>query len=281
MTRDSTLGRAAIREQFTALAELLDDPLTVYLIGGGAMTLQELKDATKDIDLIVETEEELERIRDSLLTAGYEFPDDIEIEYEKLEAAFILEKRKRRFDVFNRQVAGELVLTDSMKERSSELFEDGLLSVRIVSLNDIFLFKSVANREDDVEDMIVLAQTGLDINIIRTEILEQFAQLGEDQFINSIKKKLSRLEDRGYSLDIQSEINDLVDRVNRASRAYNWLHSTYDREYRHDDLYDGVPESRFEGYLDDMEEPEEVIDWLKTRGDIRVADDGSFVPYEE
>nr|WP_267164296.1 hypothetical protein [Halovenus salina] len=39
-------------EEFQRIAEALTDPLTVYLIGGGAMSLRDLKGATKDIDLL-------------------------------------------------------------------------------------------------------------------------------------------------------------------------------------------------------------------------------------
>ncbi|MCO8266027.1 hypothetical protein NKF06_05370 [Haloferax sp. AB510] len=53
MTRESTLEYTAIRDQFHKLANLINEPITVFLIGSGALTLQELKNATKDIDFIV------------------------------------------------------------------------------------------------------------------------------------------------------------------------------------------------------------------------------------
>lgn len=155
MSRDPTLGRNAIRRQFVELGELIDEPMTVYLIGGGALTLQDLKNATKDVDLIVDDRTVLERLRSALLATGYKPTEDIEEEYEELGAAFILEKKTRRFDVFDRQVAGVLLLSDAMRDRSQHLFDEELLTVRMVSLEDIFLFKSVANRDDDVDDMIV------------------------------------------------------------------------------------------------------------------------------
>lgn len=39
--------------QFSELAGLIEDELTVYLIGGGALTLQDLKNATKDVDNMI------------------------------------------------------------------------------------------------------------------------------------------------------------------------------------------------------------------------------------
>lgn len=62
MSREPTFRSSAIRQQFSELASLIDDELTVYLIGGGALTLEELKNATKDIDLIVRRESELRQL---------------------------------------------------------------------------------------------------------------------------------------------------------------------------------------------------------------------------
>lgn len=47
-----TFGREYIEGEFQRIADGLSDPLTVYLIGG-AMSLRDLKAATKDIDLVV------------------------------------------------------------------------------------------------------------------------------------------------------------------------------------------------------------------------------------
>ena len=38
MSRDATLNEGAIRAQFQELADLLDEAVEVYLIGGGALT---------------------------------------------------------------------------------------------------------------------------------------------------------------------------------------------------------------------------------------------------
>mgnify|MGYP006926896983 CR=1 FL=1 len=56
MSREPSFESSAIRRQFSELAALINDELTVYLIGGGALTLDDLKNATKDIDLIVRKE---------------------------------------------------------------------------------------------------------------------------------------------------------------------------------------------------------------------------------
>ena len=46
-------GREYVENEFQQIADELTESLTVYLIGGGAMSLRDLKGATKDIDLVV------------------------------------------------------------------------------------------------------------------------------------------------------------------------------------------------------------------------------------
>ncbi|REA00915.1 hypothetical protein DEQ92_19135 [Haloferax sp. Atlit-6N] len=279
MTRESTLEYTAIREQFHELANLINEPITVFLIGGGALTLQELKNATKDIDLIVREEYELKQLWTALTAAGYEPPEDLEQEYDELDAAFILENGKRRFDVFHRQVAGVLMLSDDMEARSQHLFEDGPLTVRMVSLDDIFLFKSVANRDDDVDDMVVLAQAGIDEELIVQEVHTQLSLIGRDEFVGAMKHKLARLQEQGYSFDIQDEIERLHSRTIDGERVAQCIRLLSETEYD-DDLYKGVPERAVESKLGE-ETATSGIEWLHQIGVVRYGEDGSLVLQEK
>lgn len=281
MSRQPTLGPSAIRDQFDELAGLLDEPTTVYLIGGGALTLMELKDATRDLDLIVESETESDRLFEALRSAGYRLPDDLEEGYDDLHAAFILQRGPRRFDVFNRQVAGVLHLSEQMIDRSEELLDEGPLTGRMVTLNDIFLFKSVANREDDVDDMVVLAQAGIDTEVIMEEVMGQLELIGGDQFIRSMKHKLERLADRGYSFDIHDEVATLYDSIQEADEVERTLYTIYDAEYRFDDFLAGVPRSRLRDQVDPDIDLQSAIDWLTRTGRIDRAADGTLVPLSD
>ena len=275
MSREPTFGSSAIRQQFSELAGLIEEDLTVYLIGGGALTLQELKNATKDIDLIVREETERDQLWGVLRSAGYEPQEDLAEAYDELEAAFILEKDRRRFDVFHEQVAGVIYLSDSMVSRSRHLFDEDGLSVRTVSLNDIFLFKAVANREDDVDDMIRIAQTGIDEDLIVEEIMAQLELIGSDDFIGSMKQKLDRLADQEFVFDIHEEVNELYDRVQDGTAVRDAIVSLQEHEYD-DDLYTGVPESAIERRVG--EETASVgIEWLELTEAVVRASDGTLV----
>lgn len=275
MSRDPTFRSSAIRQQFSELAGLIDDELTVYLIGGGALTLEGLKNATKDIDLIVREESELKQLWSVLRSAGYEPQEDLDEEYDELETAFILEKDRRRFDVFREQVAGVIYLSDSMVSRSRHLFDEDGLSVRMASLNDIFLFKAVANREDDVDDMVRIAQGGINDDVIVEEIMTQLGLLGSDDFIGSMKQKLDRLEDQGFVFDIHKEVRALYERVQDGTEVKNAIISLREQEYD-DDLYTGVPESAIERQVGE-EVAASGIAWLERIGDLDRAPDESLV----
>lgn len=274
MTRESTLDEHTIREQFRELAGILEDEVTVYLIRGGALTLQDLKSATKDIDLIVRGGSKLARLKDALEAEGYREPESLTEEYDELEAAFIVENGIRRFDVFNQQVAGVLVLSEAMVDRSRHLFDIGPLSVRMISLDDIFLFKAVANRDDDVDDMVTLAQAGVDDTIILEEVKRQLSILADDGFIRSMKYKMERLSDGGYDFDIQNDIEDLHESSSAANDVIDRIRVLSESEYN-DELYQGVPQWRIENDLGE-ESVQVGVTWLQRLGKIESHEDGTL-----
>jgi predicted nucleotidyltransferase len=274
MSREPSFKSSAIRQQFSELAALINDELTVYLIGGGALTLDDLKNATKDIDLIVRKESELQQLWSVLRSAGYEPQGELAEEYDELAAAFILEKNHRRFDVFHEQVAGVLYLSEPMISRSRHLFTEDGLSVRMVSLNDIFLFKSVANREDDVDDMIRIAEGGIDDDVIVEEVMIQLELLGSDDFLSSMKKKLDRLEDQGFEFDIHREVQTLYSRMKDGAEVKNAIVTLREHEYD-DDLYEGVPKSAIERQVGE-DVASTGIEWLDRIGELERAADGSI-----
>lgn len=277
MSREPTFESPHIQQQFSELAELLENPITVYLIGGGALTLQELKPATRDVDLIVREQSVLTQLHAVLTGAGYQEPEnELEEAYEELKPAFILKKDRRQFDVFHNQVAGVLHLSDPMVERSEKLLEEPPLTVRMVSLEDIFLFKAVANREDDEDDMIRLAQTGVDTDVIMAEIETQLDWLQDDHFIGAMNDKLNRLSDQGYDWDIHREVERLQARTQDAERVKMAIDSLMEFEYS-DDLYEGVPEQAIGDRVGE-ETARSGIEWLERLGDIHRSDgDGSIM----
>lgn len=161
-----------------------------------------------------------------------------------------------------------------MVERSTTLFTDPPLQVEQVSLDDIFLFKSVANRPDDVDDMITIAQAGLDTAQLRAEIDQQLDLVGDDAFIGSMASKLDRLAERGFSLDIHETVQTLDSQRQAAGDVRQAVADLLRTEYD-DDLYQGVPEDRLATVVDGID-LDAAIAWLERTNQIVRADDGTI-----
>jgi predicted nucleotidyltransferase len=165
--------REYLKREMEKLDGLLRDRVNIYIIGGGAMSFQNLKDATKDIDVIVGSGIEMEQLGDALARMDY-FVPAIRVPYKKMQASLIMENQDGfRWDIFVNVVCGGLRLSNSMMDRALTLFSMDRLSVHMFSLEDIFVFKSVTSRERDREDMYLLFLQGLDFDVIRNEIIRQ------------------------------------------------------------------------------------------------------------
>ncbi len=67
-----------LREEVSRADAQLIEPVDAYLIGGGAMSYAGLKGATKDIDLVLRTETELEVLARALEALDYEMLTEVD-----------------------------------------------------------------------------------------------------------------------------------------------------------------------------------------------------------
>ena len=193
--------REYLKREMDKLNGLLRDRVNIYIIGGGAMSFQNLKDATKDIDVIVGSAIEMELLGNALARMDY-FAPAVRGPYKKMQASLIIENQDGfRWDIFVNVVCGGLSLSAPMKERALTLFSIDRLSVHMLSLEDIFIFKSVTSRERDREDMYILFLQGLDFGIIRSEIIRQNEYNRNAAWIAFFFNGLEELVDR-YSVVI-------------------------------------------------------------------------------
>lgn len=162
-----------LEKEFEKLNEILQEQVNLYLIGGGSMSFQKYKSATKDIDVVVRSNSELNLIKAALESMGYIIPA-IRGPYEQMGASVILENADEfRWDIFVNVICGGLQLSEGMIERSQELFKMKNVSIYIISPEDIFVFKSITTRDRDREDMYSLFSKGLDFDIIEKEFIWQ------------------------------------------------------------------------------------------------------------
>jgi hypothetical protein len=105
-----------------------------------------------------------------------------------------------RWDIFVETVAGQLRLTPEMKERCDEHREFGNLRIHFLSLTDIFLFKSITDREGDLEDGALIArQADIDWDEVMQELRTQ-EKLSVQYFSFAVLDTLDVLEER-YGID--------------------------------------------------------------------------------
>lgn len=172
-----SFDKAYIEKQLEIIDSFLKKPITIYILGGGAMGFYDLKTATKDIDVIVTTENEAISLLKALKNSKYKNLEKIEPAYLKMKTRAVIENADSfRWDIFVNIVCGGLTLSREMILRSHLFKKFKHLTIYLVSPEDIFIFKAVTSRSRDREDMFALFSHGLDIKIIKEEIRRQ-AQL--------------------------------------------------------------------------------------------------------
>ena len=173
---------------------------------------------------------------------------------EKLGAQAILENKDGcRFDIFHQQVIDKLILSSGMQDRSQLLETSGRLTVETMSPEDIFLFKLVAGRTTDIEDMNTLIQTGLDFDTVLKELQAQTELLNEEFFVTFVNEALIDLEDR---FGVTTPLSDPIEEI--TARVYDQLAllQAFDETIAVGELREEVElsEDRFSTMLDDLEQ---------------------------
>ena len=164
-----------IDRELEAIGARIAKPISIYLIGGCAMSFRKLKESTKDVDIVFKDRNDYDIFNHALFGAQYFEPFQIVAEYAHLEAMKMFEnKDKFHLDLFVERVCGKMKLTKTITERSEFYKNYGLMSVYLVSKEDVFLFKSLASegRKRDLDDMRIL-YPNLDWKAMEKELISQ------------------------------------------------------------------------------------------------------------
>ena len=201
------LNRNDITEFLTKISNNIKNELTIYLIGGGALSLRELKDATKDVDVIVEDKEQFNELKQALEKLDFKPAIDLDAEI-YLTATAVFQKNDSRIDIFIKEVCKQLVLSKSMKERAEEYKKIGKLAIKLLSNEDIFLFKSIACREGDIIDCYTIITQAPDWNVILKECLEQHKE--HVKWIFWLYEQICKIENNyEITIPIKSKVAEL------------------------------------------------------------------------
>jgi hypothetical protein len=176
MAQRRSFDRNYLNREFDKINATTKQPFTLYLIGGGAMAFYGLKTATKDIDIILTSRDDLKNLQTTLKDMGYKEPNPAVITraYNKMQTNSLLENHDGfRWDLFLKTVCNTLMLSAEMKKRATTLYQGNRLKVLLASKEDLFLFKGITEREADLYDMQILAQSGLNWETISQECKSQ------------------------------------------------------------------------------------------------------------
>lgn len=186
--------------------------LNIYLIGGGALMFHNAKVSTKDLDIIVTSNSELELIENILFRLGFK-ERVLTIEYENFELDKMFELDDYRLDIFNQKVCGKLGISDKMIYRAKTELSLSNLKLHILSKEDIFVFKSITEREGDIEDSVKIIEQNIDWQIIKQELFSQIEESGVNNWITLFNQRLEKLDEEfGLKSSIGREIKKLAEK---------------------------------------------------------------------
>lgn len=197
-----------------AISKALKQKVTAYAIGGTAMMFYGLKDATKDIDIVFETEKDKGIFKEAALKAGFEGMDPVIVYNRKKNKPDMVKAGEARIDLFLNEVI-LFSFSESMRLRAKKAYQFGdNLILKAADLHDIILLKCATDREKDTIDAVsIIKNTKINWDIIVKEAEIQM-KLGKDiallelgDFFDRINEKESlvpkEVTDRIYSLVIK------------------------------------------------------------------------------
>lgn len=193
---------------FEEIDKSLETHVDVYVIGGAMLLYYGMKQATKDIDIVVDKETEFGSMQRILKKIGFttKIPT---LEYAKMDLSQVFAREDFRIDLFHKTVCKGFKLTSAMVKRSKGITNLKRLSVWLCSPEDVFLFKAFTERPGDIDDCVELAKKGLDWQAILAELKSQINQSGKDVWITWIGERLDLLEERRLTIPIMKAVDEL------------------------------------------------------------------------
>ncbi|MBI2452473.1 nucleotidyltransferase [Candidatus Pacearchaeota archaeon] len=165
--------RIDMKEQedlFNLIGKTLKKKVECYVVGGTAMMFLNLKKTTKDIDIVFKETEDYETFRETLISLGAK-ESKFKIE-NRQKVSSMLDLGEARFDLFLDYLI-YFKLTPTIIFRVREVHEFFNMIVKVVSPEDIILFKSMADRESDridVSDIIKKMNLNWSVILEETEL---------------------------------------------------------------------------------------------------------------
>ncbi|MBI2507798.1 hypothetical protein HYV89_02490 [Candidatus Woesearchaeota archaeon] len=160
-------------ELLSLIGEKIKKRIECYIVGGSAMFYHGVKEETKDIDIVFDDKESKEIFEKVLRDLGFKERDVRIIYFKKKNTPLLLQREEERIDLFIKKVI-TFEITESMKARVEKIYEYGSLIIKIVSPEDIILFKCATERAGDrIDTSNIIKNFNINWNIIIDEAVNQ------------------------------------------------------------------------------------------------------------
>ena len=135
-----------------SISKRLKKPITVYAVGGTAMMFLGFKDATLDIDIVFESEQDREIFEQAIKEIGYTGMKSAIVYGKNQNQPKMFTLGDERFDLFVVEVIN-FYFSKQMMKRAEKIhqFKDNLI-LKIADPCDIILMKCATDRKKDIDD---------------------------------------------------------------------------------------------------------------------------------
>ena len=194
--------------KFEEIDKTINRKLNIYLIGGAVLLYAKLKSGTKDIDLVVNNKKDYDLLTTVLKKSNFLIEKPTK-EYSRFNLENILVKDNYRIDIFNKIVCKNLFLSKNMIKRAKLVKAYNNIQLYVCSNEDILVFKTITDRDGDIDDCYNLSLQNLNWDTILSEIKYQVTKSGNEIWVTWFEERLNLLEDRKIYIPIIIEIRKL------------------------------------------------------------------------
>ena len=204
------------RNLIEILSSGIKQKITIYVFGGYALLLRGWKTITKDYDILVTKRSEFEEIKKVLMKSGFHEAVKVEgkVPVEGYNSTILKSVEGERVDLFLNAVLGEILLTDSMRNRSELYVREGNLEVRLLAPEDIILLKLISGRDGDIDDIVTIFRKH---RVNSKRILEELERQ------ESILKKRGHVDEHRFCVKALKTLDKVVERGKMRPRLFDLL----------------------------------------------------------
>jgi len=189
-----------IARLFGELDGLLDRKVELMMVGGGAMSVRGDKGFTKDIDLVFADGRALEDFIAALERRGFRERSRLSPEYRKMSTRVFVDSQGYWLDLFLERICRAFLVHEAVWGRARQYLKLRRLRVLLMAPEDVFISKSITEREGDLEDMYTMYMQDLDEGLVLEEVAVQ-SERSPKVWEAFLAVKLEELE-RKYDINV-------------------------------------------------------------------------------